>query len=61
MCRKSTQLDRLLMHWPPGPEPLTNFSTKSSSFKTIFCRIGFMVGGGNVVMDLVKEPYDVVA
>lgn len=36
MCRKSTQLDRLLIHCPPGPDPLTKVSINSSSFSTIF-------------------------
>jgi len=32
------------MHWPPGPDPLTNVSTNSSSFSTIFCLTSGGVG-----------------
>ena len=38
ICLRSTQLTRLFTAWPPGPEPLTNFSTRSSSLSTILMR-----------------------
>lgn len=34
MCLRTTQLLVLLVAWPPGPDPRTNCSSSSSSFRT---------------------------
>lgn len=47
ICFNSTQLTRLLIACPPGPDPLMNFSTRSWSSSTIFCR-SFLTGSVDI-------------